>query len=159
TSWPEPLCRDLAERGHHVVRFDNRDAGLSTAMEGTLTFDDLLRGVPAPYGITDMAADAVGLMDALGIRAAHLVGMSRGGAHAQQVAIARPERVRSLCSIMATTGDPAVGQPSESAVQALLAPAGTDRDSVVERNVRWHRAIGSPGYPATDAYLRDRAAA
>jgi pimeloyl-ACP methyl ester carboxylesterase len=159
TAWPEPFCRDLADRGHHVVRFDNRDAGLSTAMEGELTFDDLLRQVPAPYGIPDMAADAVGLMDALGFRAAHLVGVSLGGMIAQQIAIEHPERVLSLCSIMATTGDPAVGQPSEAAIQALLAPAGTDRDSVVERNVHWHHAIGSPGYPVSDAQLRERAAA
>jgi pimeloyl-ACP methyl ester carboxylesterase len=159
TSWPEPFCRDLAERGHYVVRFDNRDAGLSTGLEGELSFDDLLRGVPAPYGIPDMAADTLGLMDALGFRAAHLVGVSLGGMIAQQIAIDRAERVLSLCSIMATTGDPAVGQPSEAAIQALLAPAGSDRDSAVERNVRWHHAIGSPGYPASDSYLRARAAA
>jgi pimeloyl-ACP methyl ester carboxylesterase len=160
TSWPEPFCQGLVEQGHYVVRYDNRDAGLSATIPGgELTLGDLLNGTPAPYTMADMAADALGVLDALGLGAAHLVGISLGGMIAQQIAIDNPERVLSLCSIMASTGDPSVGQPSEAAVQALLEPSETEREAVIARSVRWHRAIGSPGYPATEAYLRNRAAA
>jgi pimeloyl-ACP methyl ester carboxylesterase len=159
TAWPESLYKALADSGFFVVRYDNRDAGLSTVLEGELTFHDLMNGVPAPYLIPDMAADAVGLMDGLGIRAAHLVGVSLGGMIAQQVAIGHPDRVLSLCSMMATTGDPGVGQPSDRAVEALLDPPGEGRDGLIERNMRWSRAIGSPGYPPSEEGLRRRVSA
>jgi pimeloyl-ACP methyl ester carboxylesterase len=159
TAWPEPFRRALADKGFFVVTYDNRDAGLSTGMTGELTFHDLLNGTPAPYLVPDLAGDALGLLDALGIDAAHLVGVSLGGMIAQQIAIDQPGRVLSLCSIMSTTGDPSVGQPSDAAVAALLEPAGEGREAVIERSIRWHRTIGSPGHPASDAYLRGRAAA
>lgn len=159
TAWPEPLYRGLADSGFFVVRFDNRDVGLSSALAGTLTFHDLLDGAPAPYLISDMAADAVRLLDGLGLEAAHVVGVSLGGMIAQQIAVDHPGRVLSLCSIMATTGDPSVGQPSDAAIQALLEPSGQEREAVIERGVRWHRVIGSPGYPVSDEESRRRATA
>ncbi len=149
--WDEGFCRRLAERGHHVVRFDNRDVGLST------WFDDVaydfaagfaaLRNrepVPAPYTLSDMAADAVGLLDHLGVQRAHVVGMSMGGMIAQTVAIDHPGRVASLCSIMSSTGEREVGKPTPEANAALLAKPPRSREDAVELAIANARVIGSP---------------
>jgi pimeloyl-ACP methyl ester carboxylesterase len=159
--WPDEFCRDLADRGLFVVRFDNRDIGLSTHLHdaGAPDILGLMGGSGArpPYALADLADDTVGLLDALGLDSVHLVGASMGGMIAQLVAIRHPERVRSLTSIMSTTGDPAVGRPSDAAVPVLLAPPATGRDAAIQRAVDTYRVIGSPGFEFDEAGLRDRA--
>jgi pimeloyl-ACP methyl ester carboxylesterase len=159
--WPDEFCRDLADRGLHVVRFDNRDIGLSSHLADAGAPDILAimggdrDGVA--YQLADLADDTVGLLDQLGLDSAHLVGASMGGMIAQLVAVRAPERVRSLTSIMSTTGDPAVGAPAEAAVPVLLAPAVYDREASIQRAVDTYRVIGSPGFEFDEAALRDRA--
>ena len=150
TYWPDQFCRMLAERGFHVVRFDNRDVGLSTKVESA--------SMP-PYTLDDMADDAAGLLDALGLERAHVVGASMGGFIAQLVAVRHPDKVATLCSIMSSTGNPGVGQPTEEALAALLTPPPPNREDYVERGLAVARVIGSPGYPASDDYVRQRAGA
>jgi pimeloyl-ACP methyl ester carboxylesterase len=158
--WPDALCLELAEQGYHVVRFDNRDVGLSTHLTDAPPVDlqALMRGdaSSAPYRLSDMARDTVGLIDGLGLQSAHLVGASMGGTIAQTVAIEYPGRVRTLTSIMSTTGNPAVGQPSAAAMAALLAPPATDREGAIERTLSAYRVVGSPGFPFDEEGLRDR---
>jgi pimeloyl-ACP methyl ester carboxylesterase len=159
--WPDEFCAGLADRGHHVIRFDNRDVGLSTHIDGAPP-PDLAAALAgdtssASYTLAEMAADTVGLLDALGIASAHLVGASMGGMIAQAVAIEHPDRVRSLTSIMSTTGDRAVGAASAEAVQVLLASAAVTREEAVERTVATLRVIGSPGYELDEAAVRDLA--
>src|SRR5918999_1857269 len=137
TWWDDELCEALAARGFHVIRYDNRDTGRSTRCEGrvgigTLTKAFLGREVRAPYAIDDLADDAFALLDHLGIEAAHVAGASMGGMIAQTMAIARPERVLSLTSIMSTTGDRRAGLPKLRALGVLLRRAPRDRDTYVE---------------------------
>ncbi len=159
--WPDEFCRMLADRGHFVVRFDNRDIGLSTHLDDAGAPDVLAvmggdhSGVA--YRLADMADDTAGLLDVLGIDSAHVVGASMGGMISQLLAIRHPQRVRSLTSIMSTTGDPAVGSPSEAAMGVLLAPPATDRESALQRSVDTYRVIGSPGFEFDESGLRDRA--
>ncbi|MEX5716793.1 alpha/beta fold hydrolase [Geodermatophilus maliterrae] len=159
--WPEELCRMLADHGLHVIRFDNRDIGLSTHLH-TAGVPDVLAVMggdrsSVPYALADMADDAAGLLDALGLDDAHVVGASMGGMIAQLLATRHPQRVRSLTSIMSTTGDPAVGAPAPSAVGVLLAPPATDRESAVQRAVAAFRVVGSPGFEFDEAGVRERA--
>jgi len=152
--WPQPFCEMLAGEGFHVIRFDNRDAGLSTSLDHL--------GVPdaeAPYLLSDFADDTVGLLDALGIDRAHLVGASLGGMVAQQTVIDHPDRVRSLASIMSTTGDHSVGQATPEARSVLGRPPAASRDEAIANTVRSSRIIGSTGFPVTDQELLDRATA
>ncbi|MGY1811961.1 alpha/beta fold hydrolase [Blastococcus sp. SYSU D00820] len=158
--WPDEFCHGLAGQGLHVVRFDNRDIGLSTHLHDAGAPDVLavLGGsAAAPYALADMADDTAGLLDALGLDSAHVVGASMGGMIAQLLAIRHPERVRSLTSIMSTTGDPAVGSPAEAAMGVLLAPPATDREQALQRAVDTYRVIGSPGFEFDEAGLRERA--
>jgi pimeloyl-ACP methyl ester carboxylesterase len=159
--WPEGFCTALAGRGHHVVRFDNRDIGLSTHLDDAPAPDVMAAFAgdtsSASYTLSDMARDTVGLLDAFGLRSAHLVGASMGGMIAQTVAIEHPERVRTLTSIMSTTGDPRVGGATEAATAVLLAPPARSREEAVERTVRTYRVIGSPAYELDEAGLRERA--
>jgi pimeloyl-ACP methyl ester carboxylesterase len=159
--WPDDFCRGLADRGLFVVRFDNRDIGLSTHLHhaGAPDVLSVLGGdhSAVPYALADLADDTVGLIDALGLESVHLVGASMGGMIAQLVAIAHPERVRSLTSIMSTTGDPSVGTPAEAAMAVLLAPPAADRESAIQRTVDTYRVIGSPGFEFDEAALRERA--
>ncbi|WP_324274073.1 alpha/beta fold hydrolase [Blastococcus brunescens] len=159
--WPDEFCADLAGRGHYVVRFDNRDIGLSTHLHGAGTPDILAMfggdASSAAYALTDLAADTIGLLDALALDGVHLVGASMGGMIAQLVAVQAPDRVRSLTSIMSTTGEPGVGSPAEVALPVLLAPAATDREGAIERVIDTYRVIGSPGFEFDEAALRDRA--
>jgi pimeloyl-ACP methyl ester carboxylesterase len=159
-AWDEAFCAILAERGFRVVRFDNRDIGRSTRVRGAgvPNMVDLFigRGEPA-YRLRDMAADTVGLMDHLGIASAHVVGASMGGMIAQCTAIGHPHRVRSLTSIMSTTGSRRVGHPSYRTFGLLLGKRPTEREAAIERVVKTFRTIGSPGYPFEEAWIRDLA--
>jgi pimeloyl-ACP methyl ester carboxylesterase len=158
-AWDEELCALLAERGFRVVRFDNRDIGHSTMLDsaGVPSRRDLLLGrrESAAYLLSDMAADAVGLMDHLGIESAHVVGVSMGGMIGQTLAIEHPERIRSLVSMHSTTGSRRVGAPKLKAVGLMLAKAPRGRDAYVERIVKTYALIGSPAYPMDEARLRE----
>jgi pimeloyl-ACP methyl ester carboxylesterase len=160
--WPDEFCAGLADRGLFVVRFDNRDIGLSTHLDdrGAPDILAILGGdrSKVAYPLADLADDTAGLLDALHLDSAHVVGASMGGMVAQLVAIRHPERVRSLTSIMSTTGDPAVGMPAQAAMGVLLAPPATDRESAIQRAVDTYRVIGSPGFEFDEQALRDRAA-
>jgi pimeloyl-ACP methyl ester carboxylesterase len=160
-AWPDEFCAGLADRGLSVVRFDNRDVGLSTHLRDAPppNIPAALMGdtSSASYTLSDMAADAVGLLDALELDSAHVVGASMGGMIAQTLAIEHPQRVRTLTSIMSTTGDPSVGGASQEALGVLLAPPARDRDEAIERTVATYRVIGSPGYEFDEAGLRERA--
>jgi pimeloyl-ACP methyl ester carboxylesterase len=159
--WPDDFCRGLADRGLFVIRFDNRDIGLSTHLHsaGAPNLMSVLGGdhSAAPYALADLATDTVGLLDAVGLESVHLVGASMGGMIAQLVAIDHPDRVRSLTSIMSTTGAPSVGAPTEAAMAVLLAPPATDREGAVQRTVDTYRVIGSPGFEFDEDSLRARA--
>ncbi len=160
--WDVELCERFAERGFHVIRFDNRDAGLSTKIEAPVpNVMRLMAGLPAkvPYLLTDMAADTLGLLDHLGIERAHVVGASMGGMIAQQMAIEAPERVLSLASMMSTTGDRFVGTPKLRVWSVLTRRAPSDRDAYVAYFARVFRMIGSPAYRPDDERVRRRAAA
>jgi pimeloyl-ACP methyl ester carboxylesterase len=160
--WPDGFCETLARRGLHVIRFDNRDVGLSTHLHDAPRADVLaaIQGdtSSASYTLRDMAADSAGLLDALELGSAHVVGASMGGMIAQIVAIDYPERVRSLTSIMSTTGDSRVGQPTEAALGALLSPAASTREEAMDRAVAVFRVIGSPGFALDEDELRERTA-
>lgn len=159
-AWPDEFGAMLGERGYRVVRFDNRDIGRSTRIEsaGVPGKVALLtgRGTP-PYLLRDMAADTFGLMDHLGIESAHLVGASMGGMIVQTAAIERPERVRSLTSIMSTTGSRRVGHPSYRTFGLLLGERPREREAAIERVVKTFRTIGSPGYPFEAERIRELA--
>jgi len=158
--WPDGFCAALADRGMHVIRFDNRDIGLSTHMTDAPAPDvaAALTGDPssASYKLSDMARDTVGLLDSLELPSAHVVGASMGGMIAQTLVIEHPHRVRSLTSIMSTTGDPSVGQPTESAMAALLSPPAASREEAIERTLAIVRVIGSPGFALDETEIRRR---
>jgi pimeloyl-ACP methyl ester carboxylesterase len=160
--WHEGFCAELAGRGLRAIRFDNRDVGLSSHFPAgpAPDFQAAIRGdtSSASYNLSDMAADTVGLLDALGLASAHLVGASMGGFIAQTVAIEHPGRVRSLTSIMSTTGNPAVGQMAPDTAPTLFGgPPATTREAVMEQAVRASRAVGSPGFPPDEDEIRERA--
>ncbi|MGL4543206.1 MAG: alpha/beta fold hydrolase [Polymorphobacter sp.] len=165
TLWPVELCEALVARGFHVIRFDNRDVGLSTKFDAAgvpempALIMAMMSGQPVtvPYTLHDMAADAVALLDALGIAKAHIVGASMGGMIAQLIAADYPERTLSLTSIMSTTGNPAL-PPAKPEAMAVLTnrPPSPDADAMVTFGVAAARIVGSPGYPQDDARLRTR---
>ena len=151
--WPAGFVDELVERGFRVIRFDNRDAGLSTEMTGVppsrfeLVKDVVTHhGPPDQYLVADMAGDAIGLLDALGIERAHVVGMSMGGMIAQQIAIDAPERVLSLTSIMSTTGSQRVGKPKARLVWKYLRREPVGPEQAVENAVELFRAISGPTF-------------
>ncbi|WP_134764806.1 alpha/beta fold hydrolase [Nocardioides sp. 1609] len=161
TWWDPELCELLARAGFHVVRFDNRDAGRSSRGTGRVTRSMLVRafaGLPvrAPYTLDDMAGDVVGLLDHLGLESAHVAGVSMGGMIAQAMAIAHPGRVRSLTSIMSTTGRRTVGWQHPVLFKNLLA-RGSGRAGYIQSTVATWRLIGSPGYPTTREATEKRA--
>jgi pimeloyl-ACP methyl ester carboxylesterase len=162
--WDERFCRMLAERGFQVVRFDNRDVGRSTKIAGGPRPNVMAAAAgdfsTASYRLSDMAGDAVGLLDRLGVERAHLVGASLGGMIAQTVAIEHSERVLSLTSMMSTTGDRSVGWPHPAGLEALLrTPPPTDREGFGESAVLGFRQIGSPGFTPDEESVRARALA
>jgi len=150
-NWPEGFCLELASHGLHLIRFDNRDAGLTTHFSDAPVPDFLALQSgdfsTVTYTLSDMAADTVGLMDALGYDSVHLVGASMGGMIAQTIAIEYPDRVRSLTSIMSTTGNHAVGQPDYSVLANLGSPPYNDRQAYIDWQLKSRKALGSPKYP------------
>jgi pimeloyl-ACP methyl ester carboxylesterase len=162
TWWDPELCELLVDHGFHVIRFDNRDVGRSTRMQGRVSRATLVRAfagrrVRAPYSLGDMAEDAFGLLDHLGMESAHVAGVSMGGMIAQTMAVAQPKRVRSLTSIMSTTGKRTVGWQHPSLLPNLLGQKA-GREAYIESSVRAWRLIGSPAYPTTEEKTRRRAA-
>lgn len=164
-AWPPQFIQELVDAGYRVVRFDNRDIGLSTHLDflgkPNLFWAGLkhkLGLVPRPlYTVGDMAADALGVLDALEIKKAHVVGVSMGGMIAQRVAIAAPERVTSLTSIMSTSGARGLPQPERKVMRVLLSrPSGTSQDAVVDHYVKLFTAIGSPAHPTPEPEMRER---
>jgi len=155
-AWDDEFCEMLAERGFRVVRFDNRDIGRSTKLSeaGVPSRADLFLGRRPAYLLTDMAADAVGLMDRLGIDSAHVVGVSMGGMIGQTLAIEHPERVRSLVSMHSTTGSRWVGHPTFKAFGMMMAKAPRSREELIERVRKTYALIGSPAYPTDEERLR-----
>ena len=151
-AWPVELCDALVDRGFFVIRYDNRDTGLSTQFEGgdvaallaalAAMSEDLLGDVP--YTLSAMAADGMALLTHLGIESAHIVGASMGGMIAQAMAIEHPERVRTLTSIMSMTGELEYGQPTPEALAILVQPAASSREEVIEADVVASRVIASP---------------
>ena len=160
-TWPDGFVTQLVDRGFHVIRFDNRDSGLSTKFEGLPELVALFGGdgSSAPYGIEDMADDAAALLSELGIAQAHVVGASMGGMIVQALAIHHAERFLSVCSIMSTTGDRAVGQPTGEALAALMRPVASSRQEAVAASVAGSRVIGSTGFPVDAEVLTTRAEA
>jgi pimeloyl-ACP methyl ester carboxylesterase len=160
-AWPNEFCEGLAGRGFYVVRFDNRDAGRSTHVAGRPPTPGQLitrRIDPVLYTLTDMAGDAAGLLRELGLGPAHVVGVSMGGMIAQTLAAEYPETVRSLVSIMSTTGNRWKGQPAFGIYRFLLRRAPSDRDAFVEYLTTLFNAIGSPGFPRDEQRVREIAA-
>ena len=161
TLWSPGFVSELLERGFRVIRFDNRDVGLSTKTAGDppdvmALYAKAMAGQPvdAPYTLSTMADDAVGLLDALDIPAAHVVGASMGGMIAQMIAIEHADRVLSLTSIMSTTGASDIGQPDPEAMMALLTPPPTDRDGAIAATVDTSRIIGGSLFDADGARAR-----
>jgi len=161
--WEEDFCAALAESGFFVVRFDNRDVGMSTQLDAAgipNVFEAMQaaaagRPVSAPYTLADMADDAVGLMDVLGIARAHVVGASMGGMIAQTLAIRHPDRLLSMTSIMSTTGDPALPQATGDAMRVLLTPPPGDREGNIARGIEAWKVIGGPGFPFDEERMRN----
>jgi pimeloyl-ACP methyl ester carboxylesterase len=164
--WPDPLCEGLAAKGFRVVRFDNRDVGKSTHLVGETApdpralFAEVMAGrhPHVPYTLDDMANDAVGLMDSLGVSHAHIVGASMGGMIAQLVAINHPDLTTSLTSIMSTTGrrDLPSGNPETLSV-LFRPPNSTSRDDLIEASILVQETVSGPGFPLSEAEMRARA--
>ena len=155
--WDDELCRDLSERGHYVIRFDSRDAGLSTKFDqaGVPDLGTLARGEKSPpYTLDDMADDAVGLLDALDIRKAHICGASMGGMIAQTIAIRHPSRILNLISIYSTTGNRDLPPPKPEMMERLRAPAPQEREAYIKYMVDLFRAMAGPGFAFDEAWTR-----
>jgi pimeloyl-ACP methyl ester carboxylesterase len=159
--WREDFCEQLAERGFHVVRFDNRDAGRSThfgELRAPSAGQLVRRKFPREqYTLSDMAEDTSGLLRALDLGPAHVVGVSMGGMIAQMLAADHGHQVRSLTSIMSTTGHRLKGQPSLALYRILLSRAPSDRDAYIDHTAGIFKAIGSPGFDYDEAEVRDLA--
>ncbi len=164
-AWPPAVVQQLVDAGYRVIRFDNRDIGLSQHFDHLGTPNIIWAGVKhrlgwrikAPYSLHDMAADAVGVLDALQIAKAHVVGVSMGGMIAQRVTLAAPDRVQSLTSIMSSSGARELPQADPKVMKVLFSrPANKSRDAIVAHYVRLYKAIGSPGFPTDEAELTQR---
>jgi pimeloyl-ACP methyl ester carboxylesterase len=148
-TWPETFVERLTAHGFFTIRFDNRDSGLSTKFQGTPDFVALFGGDSSSvsYRVEDMADDAAGLLRALEIERAHVVGVSMGGMIAQALAIHHAGLLLTACSMMSTTGDHSVGAPTGEALVALLRPAAHSREEAVAASLRSNRVLSSPGFP------------
>jgi pimeloyl-ACP methyl ester carboxylesterase len=163
TGWEPGLCELLAGQGFHVIRFDNRDIGLSTHLDSAPVPDPfaVLGGDASgvPYLLGDLADDAAGLLTALGIEQAHVVGVSMGGMIVQELLLHHSERLLTACSIMSTTGAADVGQPSPAAAASLISPPSKSRAEAIDRGVAVWRILQSPAYPRTDEVMYAQEAA
>jgi pimeloyl-ACP methyl ester carboxylesterase len=162
--WHEDFCKDLAARGFYVIRYDNRDTGRSTKVAGRVSRTMLIRAfsgrhVRTPYRLADLAADAFALLDHLGLESAHVAGVSMGGMIAQTMAIEQPRRVRSLTSIMSTTGKRSVGWQHPRLLPVLIARRGRGRTAYAEGSAAIWAMIGSPLYPNDPADVLAKAEA
>lgn len=160
--WDPEFCEMLVERGYHVVRFDNRDVGLSSKLSGRVNLPAGIAGFTgsAVYTLDEMAADTAGLLDHLGVGAAHLVGASMGGMISQKLAATRADRVLSLCSIMAGGGKRGLSRmPRPNALRMLLRSPASTREDFIDGTASIFDVIGSPGFPADAELLRERAGA
>jgi pimeloyl-ACP methyl ester carboxylesterase len=162
TFWDPELCSLLARRGFFVIRFDNRDVGRSSRDRGRVTRAMLVRAWgggpgPAPYSLHDLGRDAFGLLDHLGIASAHLVGVSMGGMIVQTMTLDQPQRVRSLTSIMSTTGKRTVGWQHPRLLPAMLRPIKPGREAYADSSLAMWRMIGSPGFRYDDELIREAA--
>ncbi len=166
-AWPSDMVQALVDAGYRVIRHDNRDVGLSQRMESLGKPNLIWAGLQhklgfaprPPYTLADMAADALGVLDALGVQQAHVVGMSMGGMIAQRLALAAPNRVLTLTSVMSSSGAPGLPQARPEVMAALMRrPSGRDRQAVVDHYVRLFRVIGSPGFVTPEPELRQRIA-
>lgn len=164
-AWPPQLVQALFHAGYRVIRHDNRDVGLSQHLEGLGKPNMILAGLKyklglplrAPYSVSDMATDALDVLDVLGVSSAHVVGASMGGMIAQRMALAAPQRVLSLTSIMSTSGAKGLPPARPEVVRALLSrPNGNNPQAVLEHYVRLFQVIGSPGFPLPEPELRER---
>lgn len=164
-SWPLALMDGLKARGFRVIRYDNRDVGKSEKLKGIPNMGDVMKALKAgtkadiPYQLSDMAADGMGLLDALGIKRAHIMGISMGGMIVQSMAINHPEKIISATSIMSSTGNPDLPKASDAAMAALQErPASTDRETVLRHNMKGRRVYQSPAYPMSDEALYQKCA-
>jgi pimeloyl-ACP methyl ester carboxylesterase len=165
TRWRPEFCGLLADAGHYVIRFDNRDVGLSQKFDeaGVPNMAQIYaqanagQPVTAPYSLDDMADDAAGVLDALGIAQAHVCGASMGGMIVQAMAVRHGGRLKSMVSIMSSTGNPDLPKSTPEAMAALVSPAGTTLDEVLDRAVRVATVIGSPAYRDKPEAIRARA--
>ena len=164
-AWPPGLVRELMNAGFRVIRFDNRDSGLSQKFD-TLGMPNLIwqglkyklgLSIKPPYSVHDMALDALGVLDALQIDKAHIVGVSMGGMVAQRAVLLAPERALSLTSIMSSSGARGLPAATPAVTRQLLSrPAGKGKQAAIDHSVKLFKAIGSPGFPMDDAFLRER---
>lgn len=164
-AWPPAFVQGLVDAGYRVIRHDNRDVGLSHHFDALGKPHLLWQGLKyklglmprAPYSVADMAADSLGVLDALGIEKAHVLGVSMGGMIAQRMALAAPGRVLSLSSVMSTSGAKGLAQARPEVIRVLLSrPKGRDPQTVLNHYVRLFKAIGSPGFPTPEHELRER---
>lgn len=164
--WVPELCEEFVKKGFFVIRFDNRDVGLSTKIEEAgvpdimKVYQKVLRGetIDASYTLNDMADDAIGLLDFLKIDKAHICGASMGGMIAQTIAIRHPSRVLSLTSIMSSTGNADLPQPKPEALKVLLTPAPSEREANINISVKAWRILWGSGYPFDEELQRKMAA-
>ncbi|MED5261746.1 MAG: alpha/beta fold hydrolase [Myxococcota bacterium] len=163
--WHTEFCEQLAAHGHFVIRYDNRDVGLSTWFDeaGTPDLLPMMKAVRAgepvdvPYTLADMANDGMGLLSALSIERAHICGVSMGGMIVQRMAIDHPERVKTMTSIMSTTGNPDLPPAAPEVMAKLLAPPPRNLEESIDRAITMSALVGSPAYPATETELRETA--
>ncbi len=165
TAWRPEFCESLVARGHYVVRFDNRDIGLSSKLDGAkapgklryLMHRVFRTDLRAPYSLEDMATDSVGVLDALDIDAAHVVGASMGGMIAQLLTVEYPNRVQSLTSLMSTSGRPGLPRAKPALVRHMFTnrPRSGDPAATLEHTVATLKMLGSPAYPRSDAEWRE----
>lgn len=164
-SWNTDFCKSLADRGFHVIRYDNRDVGLSSKIEG-VTIDELMeimgaifvgKDVSVPYGIEDMADDAAGLLDALGIDKAHIVGKSMGGYIAQTLCLKHPSKALSLTSIYSHTGHRSAFMPTPEVIETMLTPVPEDRKGYIDYMTNFFKIIYGKGSPFDETFHRDLA--